>query len=701
MKITFALWIISFILHVVPYLGGSVNKEELATINENISKLKHQIKNLESTGGNDIEKANILGNIGLLLQLKDIRVHEGGGALQPEALDCFNKALALAKDNDIRLRISINQHKGILLKMMGRGEEALIAHDTVYELSVNKFDQASAIYHKAEAFTMLGRVKEAIQLYKRALTIQPDGLATYLPLVKGLKELNEYSKEEWKELLKEIQKKLKNYDDGKYDMSEYESAMLWQSTSGELSSEVYWALFELADKIGEQDLAWRYLEQAHAMQKRKFTTFDEPLDDSKTESILGVFKEGFWPSPAVGLDSMVPVFIVGMMRSGSTLTETMLDAHGEIWGMGEDSVFNPVLDELRNDLVEVLSKSGKTNDAVKKVVQKYGKRVVAKMLSLASTATTNTTRSGKVKRVVDKMLFNYRNIGFIHLVFPNAVIIHTIRDPLDTLLSCYKHKFDDGGLEWSLDPEHLVFEYVQYLEIMHHFRTVLPGRVTDVSYEEMVRDPEKVIRGVIGKLGLDWDPNVMQFHKTNRTVQTHSMAQVRHSVYSKSVGGWRKYASHMKPFIEAFNKFIPQLKERGALPFPDDMNWKFDVNFDYGFGPMETTAATVATNTSNDVSSSSDSEDMKLSKKTSSKSKSSKDKSNKNKNKKSNKKNNKNKKNSNDDFCLEMISDEGKSKTCRNRNSNRVNSKTKTKKTNKKNSKNKNKNKNSKKKKKL
>eukprot|EP01041_Mallomonas_annulata_P013383 gene13383-28372_t len=427
--------------------GGSINLSEVEILSAKISELKSQIATFQSVGGRDTEKANAWGDLGLLLQLKDIRIHEGGGALQSEALDCFNKALALAKDNDIRLRISINQNKGILLKMMGRGEEALIAHDAVYELSVNKFDQASAIYHKAEAFTMLGRVKEAIQLYKRALTIQPDGLATYLPLVKGLKELNEYSKEEWKELLKEIQKKLKNYDDGKYDMSEYESAMLWQSTSGELSSEVYWALFELADKIGEQDLAWRYLEQAHAMQKRKFTTFDEPLDDSKTESILGVFKEGFWPSPPVGLDSMVPVFIVGMMRSGSTLTETMLDAHGEIWGMGEDSVFNPVLDELRNDLVEVLSKSGQTNDAVKKVVQKHGKRVVAKMLSLASTATTNTTRSGKVKRVVDKMLFNYRNIGFIHLVFPNAVIIHTIRDPLDTLLSCYKHKFDDGGLE--------------------------------------------------------------------------------------------------------------------------------------------------------------------------------------------------------------------------------------------------------------
>jgi len=148
------------------------------------------------------------------------------------------------------------------------------------------------------------------------------------------------------------------------------------------------------------------------------------------------------------------------------------------------------------------------------------------MLEIAKNETKTTSTGGKIKRVVDKMLFNYRNIGFIHLTFPNAVILHTIRDPMDTLLSCFKHKFDDGGLEWSLDVNHLVAHYVQYLKIVNHFRKVLPGRVLDVSYEQLVADPERVMKNVIAKLKLDWDPNVLQFHKSNRTVHTHSMSQV-------------------------------------------------------------------------------------------------------------------------------------------------------------------------------
>ena len=217
-----------------------------------------------------------------------------------------------------------------------------------------------------------------------------------------------------------------------------------------------------------------------------------------------------------------------MMRSGSTLTETMLDAHKEIYGIGEESVFNPYIPLIRDAIVQVLTKSAEDIDGIKRVVDKYGKKVVSEMLEVAKNDTKASNKNaGKIKRVVDKMLFNYRNIGFIHLTFPNAVILHTIRDPMDTLLSCYKHKFDDGGLEWSLSVEHLVSVYVQYLEIMNHFRKVLPGRVLDVSYEQLVADPERVMKNIIAKLKLDWDPNVLQFHKTNRTVHTHSMAQVR------------------------------------------------------------------------------------------------------------------------------------------------------------------------------
>jgi len=226
---------------------------------------------------------------------------------------------------------------------------------------------------------------------------------------------------------------------------------------------------------------------------------------------------------------MVPVFIVGMMRSGSTLLETMLDAHPKVFGIGEDSVFNPAIQSLRDELLVVLGEEPENIKKVKKVVEKHGKQISMKMMSIAKNNTQGTPREGKIKRVVDKMLFNYKNIGFIHLVFPNAVILHTVRDPLDTLLSCYKHKFDDSGLEWSLDVHHLVTVYTQYLEIMHHYRTVLPDRVLDVSYEQLVADPEKIMRSVISSLKLDWDPKILEFYKTNRTVQTHSMAQVNYS----------------------------------------------------------------------------------------------------------------------------------------------------------------------------
>ncbi len=138
------------------------------------------------------------------------------------------------------------------------------------------------------------------------------------------------------------------------------------------------------------------------------------------------------------------------------------------------------------------------------VLREYGEEVAEKMVRLAGMKLgKDEQKSSRIKHVVDKMLFNYRNIGitaallsnirlhlmsgvrvlesgFIHLVYPDALIIHTVRDPLDTLFSCYRNKFDDAGLEWSLDVPDLVLQYAVYLEIMQHFREVLPGRVLDL-----------------------------------------------------------------------------------------------------------------------------------------------------------------------------------------------------------------------------
>lgn len=110
-------------------------------------------------------------------------------------------------------------------------------------------------------------------------------------------------------------------------------------------------------------------------------------------------------------------------------------------------------------------------------------------------------------------------------MYPSALIIHMIRDPMDTLFSCWKHKFDDNGLEWSLDIDHLTLQYAIYLETMDHFRRVLPDRMFEVRYEELVVNPTKILSQIMSRLGLRWDDNMLDFHKSNRPVHTHSQSR--------------------------------------------------------------------------------------------------------------------------------------------------------------------------------
>lgn len=378
---------------------------------------------------------------------------------------------------------------------------------------------------------------------------------------------------------------------------------------------IHWALYAAADKAGLYSVAWTYLEEAHRheIMKRGGLQYDPSMTIQQAEQIRSIFQPHFWPE-GIGMDSKKVVFIVGMMRSGSTLVETMLDAHNDVWGMGEDSVFNANLPLLRDEIVGAIT-SDRGVDHLQTIIEKHGKYVIKKMTEMAmkdiartpnliddqkdgnSTQLTEKEKKKmktmgkkkklskdrkKILRVVDKMLFNFRNIGFIHLVYPNAVILHTMRDPMDTVFSCYNHKFDDRGLDWALSIEGIALQYSLYLETMDHFRRVLPGRVIDVRYEELVKNPLQVMQQVIKKLDLPWDDNVLSFHKSNRTVQTHSMSQVRQSIYTNSIGSWRRYAKQLKPLIQAMKKRLAPLKAKKALPFPELMNWDLRVDFDYG-----------------------------------------------------------------------------------------------------------------------
>jgi tetratricopeptide (TPR) repeat protein len=257
----------------------------------------------------------------------------------------------------------------------------------------------------------------------------------------------------------------------------------------------------------------------------------------------------------------------------------MLDAHPLVYGMGEDSYFNSGLSSFRDKLVAAMSSFDLTE--TQQVLKAYAAEVEGKMVN-QSLNDPSRKRMAPAKRVVDKMLFNYRNIGFIRLLFPNAVILHTVRDPMDTIFSCYRHKFDDVGLDWSLDADRLVTQYVVYLKVIDHFKKILPGWIHEISYEQLVSDPEKVMKGVIKRVGLKWDENVLKFYATNRTVHTHSMSQVRHGVSRNAIGVWRNYDKGLQPIMERLRPELRKLRSKNALPFADTMNWNLDASFDYG-----------------------------------------------------------------------------------------------------------------------
>lgn len=462
--------------------------------------------------------------------------------------------------------------------MMSQGENAIVAHNNVLKVSKNPWDRSAALIERASALNMLGRVEAAIQDYRSAIQITPLKRSAYLPLAMCYKELNFLSKAEWYELMKEIEESINQVmDDASKKLKE--TAILVESHNLDAeSSAVYWSLYLSAEKAGLLDKAWHYLEKAHDIDKtKKIVKFDENEASAQRDNIISVFNSGFWPQN-IGYNDATPVFIVGMMRSGSTLLETMLDAHEGIIGLGEDSIFNSNLPQFRDELVATIAKQEFL--LVRDLVNNFGVKIVNRMKSAAQTF-INTTEHNTMKRIIDKMLFNYRNIGFIHLVYPNAVILHTIRDPMDTILSCYTHKFDDIGLSWSLNIEHLTQTYAIYVEIMHHFHNVLPNRVIDIVYEDLVHNPENVMKKVLIDLGLQWNPKVLEFHKRRRSVQTHSSAQVRKNIYKSSIGGWRKYLHNLIPAINSLQKYLKVLKERNALPHANLVNWDLDPFFDY------------------------------------------------------------------------------------------------------------------------
>ncbi|GAX10114.1 hypothetical protein FisN_3Lh305 [Fistulifera solaris] len=308
-------------------------------------------------------------------------------------------------------------------------------------------------------------------------------------------------------------------------------------------------------KTKDASAAFEHLKTAYKHKMSILPPWQKGSELSRISQTKNIFTSGFWPS-YVGSESRIPIFIVGFVRSGSTLLERVLDSHPQIVGTGENSVFNGRLPEIRNEIVRVSMESPEilgdvTRDLAAKVVLEMKERWEA-----LKEANGVEEVEHEPARLVDKMLTNYNNIGFIQMLYPHALILHVVREPMDTLFSAYKHEFPSGTLDYTCDFESLAELYRAYREIMVHWDKVLPGRVTHIRYEDMVNDMPGVAKKIIEAAGLPWNETVLDFHKKKHAVNTLSTTQVRKGLYKDGMKSWKRYEKQLKPLAKMIGTLV-------------------------------------------------------------------------------------------------------------------------------------------------
>lgn len=308
------------------------------------------------------------------------------------------------------------------------------------------------------------------------------------------------------------------------------------------------ALGKMHDDCGHYDEAFSYYRQANVLQDRHY----DGGRDTKLRKALGkAFTASSIESLAQnGHESAQPVFVVGMPRSGTTLIERIIASHPDGAGAGElESMANLAYemfpkDDLRRGIRHV------QEEFTPETMRRYAEEYLAILRQVDPDA----------KRIVDKLPGNAHFLGLLKVLFPNATIIHAVRNPLDTCLSCYFQNFEH--LRWTNDLEVIGQRYVNYRKAMEYWQKVLPdGSILDVSYEALVGDPETHARRMLDQCGLEWDDAVLDFYRKKSVVRTASVAQTRQPIYKTSRGRWTNYAAHLGPLVAEIAPYLDNERE--------------------------------------------------------------------------------------------------------------------------------------------
>jgi len=422
------------------------------------------------------------------------------------AIEHFQRALKLKPQ-------FADAHRGLgtSLHSLNRPREALAEFERAVALDPHS---AAAGHGLGLAKQTLGRLDEARSDFEKAVTLAPTEPAYHRALAEA-----------------------KHFEPGDTQLAAMEQ-LAATALSEKQQSELHFAKAKAYGDLGRHEDAARHLLAGNAL-KRKRVEYDEAATFAMWRHIETVFTAELLRRRAgVGDPSDVPVFILGMPRSGSTLVEQVLASHPRVFGAGELGYLANAAKHFKGRSVrDYFPEIAATMS--NEQLRGFGADYVAHIRTLAPDAT----------RITDKMPANFRFIGLIKLVLPNARIIHTRRDPVDTCLSCFSKLFT-GAQNFTYDLGELGRYYRAYERLMAHWRIVLPpGAMLEVQYEDLVGDFEAEGRRIVGYCGLDWDEKLLAFHQNMRPVRTASVTQVRQPIYRNAIGRWKSYEMMLQPLL--------------------------------------------------------------------------------------------------------------------------------------------------------
>lgn len=302
------------------------------------------------------------------------------------------------------------------------------------------------------------------------------------------------------------------------------------------------ALHRAYEHQGRHAQSFQHLARGNAM-RRSIIAYDEATTLASMQRIAEVFGPDMMSRAPVRPSAPgLPIFILGMPRSGSTLVEQILASHRDVHGTGELGLLNDAAGRL-----DAMPYPQSALSCPSAAFAALGDAYLAQLRELAPGAV----------RATDKMPLNFRHVGLIRMALPAARVIHTRRDPADTCLSCFAQTFTKG-LPFTNDLAELGRYYRAYAALMAHWRAVLPEPfMLDVTYEDLVADFEPQVRRILNFCGLDWDPACLAFHQHKRPVLTVSATQVRRPLYQNSVARARRYGSDLQPLLTALGDVSP------------------------------------------------------------------------------------------------------------------------------------------------